>query len=235
MANIHYLITNFVLILILKNHYMQAVERAVISKDWVTIITLICFFLLVLLKFVNQDRLRRHLMMNRSKSFMENELVENNAFFSVFSVLFLIFSTLSFSLLILTVIDFYLSPEAFNFLNFLIVSASLLAFQILQNLIQTGIRSLFSINNKVVEVLLISQRSYVYSFSIFIFLLNILFYYSDLNSKYLIYGAILMLGAGLLYFLNTNKKLIISKLFYFILYLCAFKLAPLLVLFKLIL
>ncbi|WP_349240549.1 DUF4271 domain-containing protein [Asprobacillus argus] len=214
---------------------MQAVERAVTSKDWVTIIVLVCFFLLVLLTFVNQDRLRRHLMLNRSKSFMENELVENNAFFSVFSLLFLVFSTLSFSLLILTTINFYLIPDAFSFLNFSIISTSLIAFQVLQNLLQTGIRSLFSINTKVVEVLLISQRSYVYSFSIFVFLLNILFYYSDLNIKYGIYGAILMLGVGLLYFLNTNKKLIISKLFYFILYLCAFKLAPLLVLFKLIL
>ncbi len=214
---------------------MQAVERAINSKDWVTVIILICFFLLVLLKFVNQDRLRRHLTPFRSKGFMENELAENNAFFSIFSLLFLVFSTLSFSLLIVTILDLYLIPDMFSLINFLMVSAGLLIFQIVQNLIQTGIRSLFSIKNKVVEVLIISQRSYAYSFSIFIFLINMLCYYSDLNAKFGMYTAVLVLGVGLLYFLNTNKKLILSKLFYFILYLCAFKLAPLLVLFKLIL
>ncbi len=214
---------------------MQAVERAMNSKDWITVIILICFFLLVLLRFVNQDRLRRHLTPIRSKGFMENELLENNAFFSVFSLLFLLFSTLSFSLLILTAVDSYLMPDVLSLLNFLMVAAGLLIFQVLQNLIQTGIRSLFSIKNKVIEVLIISQRSYAFSFSIYIFLINILYHYSNLNAKYSIYAAIAILGMGLLYFLNTNKKLILSKLFYFILYLCAFKLAPLLVLFKLIL
>lgn len=214
---------------------MQAVERAITSNDWVTVILLICFFLLVLLKFVNQDRLRRHLMLNNTKGFMENELLENNAFFSVFSMLFLLFSALSFSLLILTVADFYLDTPIFTLLNYSMVLAGLLAFQIVQNLIQTGIRTLFSIKNKAVEVLLISQRSYVYAISIFIFLANILLFYSDLNAKYGLFVVALMLGTGLLIFLNTNKKLILSKLFYFILYLCAFKLAPLLVLFKLIL
>lgn len=214
---------------------MQAVERAMNSNDWVTVIILTCFFLLVLLKFVNQDRLRRHLLLSRSKGFIENELLENNAFFSVFSLLFLLFSTLSFSLLILTVVNLYLVPDIFTLFNFLFLFGILLAFQIIQNLMQTGIRSLFSIKNKVVEVLIISQRSYAYSFSIYVFLINILFYYSDLNLKYGVYAAVIMLAIGLLYFLNTNKKLIISKLFYFILYLCAFKLAPLLVLFKLIL
>lgn len=214
---------------------MQAVERAINSKDWITVIILICFFLLVLLKFVNQDRLIRHITPIRSKGFMENELLENNAFFSIFSLLFLLFSTLSFSLLVLTVVDFYLISDVLSLLNFLMVAAGLLLFQVFQNLIQTGIRSLFSIKNKVVEALIISQRSYAFSFSVYIFLINILCHYSDLNIKYGVYVTIVILGIGLLYFLNTNKKLILSKLFYFILYLCAFKLAPLLVLFKLIL
>lgn len=214
---------------------MQALERAVSYEDWVTLVILISFFLLVLLKFINQDRFRNLLLLNRGKGYVENELLENTSFFSMFGITFTVFSILSISFLILKAASIYIVDIQFTFSNFLLLCLGVFVFQITQYFIQTGIRTLFSIHQKTIDVLVVSQRSYWYSISVFVFLINILLSFADLQPKYLIYAALCMVVLGVLYFINTNKKLILSKLFYFILYLCAFKLAPLVVLFKLIL
>ncbi|MFY0602325.1 MAG: DUF4271 domain-containing protein [Flavobacteriaceae bacterium] len=210
---------------------MQAIERATTSADWITVIILLSFFILVLLKFLDKNRLKGCFLFYLNKGYVETESFENPSFFSLFNIVFSVFSSMSFSLLILWVFDFF----ECTFLNFIILFSVLFLMQLFQNFMQILLTQLFSLKNQVITTLLISQRSSLFSVSIFVFVTNVLFFYSGLKSEYIIYTNVFIFTALLWVFLNTNKKLIISKLFYFILYLCAFKLAPLLVLFKLIL
>lgn len=214
---------------------MQALERVSSYDDWITFVMLISFFLLASLKFINQDRFRNLLLFNRGKGYVESELSENTSFFSLFGIVFTLFSVLSFSFFILKTTSVYITAIDFSFSNFLLLCLGVLVFQLIQYFIQSGIRALFSIHPKSIEVLLVSQRSYLYSISVFVFLINMLLSFAYLRPNYLIHVTLFVLLMGMVYFINTNKKLILSKLFYFILYLCAFKLAPLVVLFKLIL
>lgn len=212
---------------------MQAVERVISSKDWITGIILLSFFILTCLKFLDQNRLKGYFLLFVNKGFIELESFEKSSFFSAFNLLFSAFSFLTVSLLLLTVADFYGLMTLIPF-HFLILFSGLFFFQVFQNLIQTTMISLFSLKQPVIYILLMSQRGYMFSMAIFAFVLNILFSFTDLSREYLVYATLFLLLMGILFFINLNKKLIINKLFYFILYLCAFKLAPLLVLFKLI-
>lgn len=214
---------------------MQAIERALISKDWITAVILLSFLILVLLKFLDQDRLKGYVLFYFNKGFLETESYENPSFFSVFNLLFSVFSSLTFSLFFLQIFSVYEEVSSLTFFNFSILFLILFGFQILQNLIQIIVVSLFAIKGETINTLLVSQRSFLFSVSVLVFVVEIMLSYLSTKPEYLIYITVFVAVAALIYFLNTNKKLIISKLFYFILYLCAFKLAPLLVLFKLIL
>lgn len=214
---------------------MQAIERAVSSKDWITGVILLSFFILVLLKFLDENRLKGYFSFYFNKAFIETESFESPGFFSIFNMLFSFFSALNLSLLLLWIIEFYSNQVALSFVRFSMLFSILFSFQILQNFLQIVMMSLFSVKGQITTNLLVTQRGTLFSVSIFAFIVNMVFTYSGLEPLYLVYTAIFILGVAILFFINMNKKLIISKLFYFILYLCAFKLAPLLVLFKLIL
>jgi hypothetical protein len=72
----------------------------------------------------------------------------------------------------------------------------------------------------------------LYSISIGLLFLNIIYFYSFQNKYLLITSVGLLFLVRFLMILMINKNLIIKELFYFILYLCAFELAPLFVLFR---
>ncbi|QMU65881.1 MAG: DUF4271 domain-containing protein [Flavobacteriaceae bacterium] len=214
---------------------MEATERVLISRDWVTLMVLVSFFFLALLKFLNQKKLRGYFLSFLNKSFIESDSFENSSFFSVFNIFFSVFSSLVFSLFLTQFLDFYKASNELTFLNFLVLFCVLFLFQLVQNGIQVVLVSLFSIKSTAIDILFVSQRSYLFSGSILMFILFVLYFYTGLNFNYILFVVIAIISLMSLFYINTNKKLIINKLFYFILYLCAIKLAPLLVLIKLIL
>jgi flagellar biosynthesis protein FlhB len=146
---------------------MQAVERIIISKDWVTAIILLSFFLLVLLKFLDQDRLRGYFSFFFNKSFIEAELFENPPFFSLFNLIFIVFNALSFSLLFLMFFSFY-GSVTFTFFTFSVLFSVLFLFQIIQIVLQKGIASLLAIKGSIPQTLLLSQRGYLCSITIYL-------------------------------------------------------------------
>jgi len=78
-----------------------------------------------------------------------------------------------------------------------------------------------------ISLFLISKRGFLYSISLGLLFLNIIYFYSFQNKYLLITGVGLLFLVRFLMILMINKNLIIKELFYFILYLCAFELAPL--------
>ncbi|MEN8766771.1 MAG: DUF4271 domain-containing protein [Polaribacter sp.] len=70
--------------------------------------------------------------------------------------------------------------------------------------------------------------------ALWVFPALILFHFTTIPKKmFLVFFMLLFILKVVLLFVN-NKNLILSKLFYIILYICAFEIAPLFLLFKLI-
>ena len=124
--------------------------------------------------------------------------------------------------------------EAFLFLDYLQVSKYVLLCLTIRYVVDFLLIILFEIRDSLVTYFFFSRRSYSYSISLGLLILNILYFYTFNSYYFLIFGIIALFSIRYLLILYYNKNLIIKELFYFILYLCAFELAPLFVLFKLI-
>ena len=121
-----------------------------------------------------------------------------------------------------------------NFIEYIQWSSYILIYILGRFLLEFLLMGLLEVKG-ILKYFILSKRGYLYSISIGLFLLNLIYFYGVQKQNFLLIGAIVLFGIRLLLIISNNKNLIIKELFYFILYLCAFKLAPLLVLFKLIL
>ena len=193
-------------------------------------------FLLIcisLLKGISVSRLKGVLFSFVNTSFIETEIEENTSFFNLFKSIIFIFSMLVFSLAVYKIIVFYDVVSFSGFYLFLNVLGVVSAFFIVKWLLEIVFSSVFLLN-KELKFFLFSKVSYLYSLSFYLLIAIVLVEYSQLNTIFLIYFASFLFAIRFLLHVVNNKKLIFSELFYFILYLCAFEIAPLFILFKLI-
>ena len=167
-----------------------------------------------------------------SKTFIEDEIEEDTSFFNPFQSILFLFSILVLSLVIFNLSIHFKGVTIRSFSNFCIYFGGIFGYIMLKWLLEYVFSLLFLIK-KPIRFFLVSKSSYLYSVSFYLFIVIILVEYSQLNYNSLIYISIALFSIRFLLHIINNKKLIFSKLFYFILYLCAFEIAPLLILFKL--
>ena len=213
---------------------MEAVQRDVLSNNWIVLIFIFSIGILFFLKIFNTDKLKGYATSIFNKGFIEIEAEENYFRFSFFHVGFSFFFLLMLTVSIYLTMHQNFQKEAFLFLDYLEVSKYVLLCLTIRYVADFLLIILFEIRDSLVTYFFFSRRSYSYSISLGLLTLNILYFYT-FNSYYLlIFGIVALFSIRYLLILYYNKNLIIKELFYFILYLCAFELAPLFVLFKLI-
>ena len=211
---------------------MQALERTVIDTNWITILLLLLLVCIFLLKIINSKRLKGNLFSLVKNSFIETEIEEKNTVFNLFESLIFTFSMLVFSLLVYKTVLLYVDDVVLGINTYFKIVAFIFSYFLIKWLLEYLFSVLFLINNQV-RFFLVSKSSYLFSISFLIFIGIIITEYTQLNLKFLIYFTLLLFLFRFVFHLVNNKKLIFSKLFYFILYLCAFEIAPLFILFKL--
>jgi len=168
------------------------------------------------------------------KSFLEDEVQENTSFFSSFYSLLFLFSCTVLALIMSLLISERNEDFSFSFSFFLLVLGIIFSYFILKSILELLMVKLFLIN-KQVRFYVVSKFGYLYSISFFLLILFVLFQFGPLNFSFFV-----TIASGL-FFLNfvlhvfNNKNLVFSKLFYYILYLCAFEISPLIIMFKLML
>ena len=120
-----------------------------------------------------------------------------------------------------------------EFLPFWLIAALLVTFEAVKILVQLIKGYIFNTHSLVTE-LIYNKLSYFNHASILIFIGNILLVYVVKDSKIVVYTAfflfLLVNGIGFVGLLKNNQKLILNYSFYFILYLCALEIAPLVIL-----
>jgi len=212
---------------------VQAVERVIIDDSWITIL-LVCLFLCVfILRALSVTRLFGSVSSLVNQSFIDAEIEENSSFFNPFKNIVFVFSVSVISLFIYKVYLYYSSSALEGFYTFLKIFGIIFSYFTIKRLLEFLISVVFKIDKKL-DFFLVSKSIYLYSISFYLLIALVLEEYSQLNTVFLIFFSILIFSIRFVFHTVVNKKLVFSELFYFILYLCAFEIAPLFILFRLL-
>lgn len=211
---------------------MEAVERIVNSNDWITGLVLFSLLMLVLAR----DR-----FYNRFISFVilpfNNKYVvlfnKKGRLLSGFHIMLSVVQWLNVSLFM------YLAATTWNWqthadgpVNFALILGGLLIFSLAKFGLQILAGYIFNLE-KLMQLFLFNKWSYLNFSALILFIFNLLLAYLAPESKPLVLTAfglaliINLIGWGTL--LKSNLKYVTSHFFYFILYLCALEIAPLVI------
>jgi hypothetical protein len=213
---------------------LQALEKIVINTNWVSFILVFLFAIIAILKIIDAEKLKGYAFAVFNKSFLEDEVEEDTSFFSSFYSLLFLFSCTVLALVISLLISERNEDFSFSFSFFLFVLGIIFSYFTLKSILELLIVRLFLIK-KQVRFYIVSKFGYLYSISFFLLVLFVLFQFGPLNFSFFITIASGFFFLNFVFHVFNNKKLVFSKLFYYILYLCAFEISPLIIMFKLML
>ena len=202
--------------------------RIIENKDWATVLFIVSFGLIVLTRNLFENRFHDFIRLIVSDKYLKI-YKESSQLMSGFNIFLFATNLISLSFFIQIIFhhlgygaktDWILFVQIFTFLTVFILS---------KFLIEKIIATTFGIEEIIEEFNLqkVSFRTYL---GLLLLPITIILFYNDLVSNSLIYTLIvILLIINLLTYLFSLKiyqNLIISQLFYFILYLCALEIAP---------
>ena len=146
-----------------------------------------------------------------------------------FTIALFIVQVISFAFFIQIILSYFRYSSKTDWIQFIQISTLLSIFILSKYLIEKIIATSFNIEefNEQFNLQKVSYRTYI---GLCILPLNVILFYNDTPIDFLIYfliTAVLLINM-LTYFISLKiyQNLILSKLFYFILYLCALEIAP---------
>jgi hypothetical protein len=210
---------------------LQALEKIITTKSWVTALIMLLFLGVVLLKALDTNRLKGSVFSLFNINFIESESEENTSFFNVFKIVIFLFTVIVLSLLAYRFKTYRLSINATSFSSYLPVFLSLLSYFLIKRTLEYLLFYLFLIKRDV-RFFIVSKVNYLHTITFLLYAAIVLSEYISFKQVYLFYFAALLFIVRFVIHIVSNKNLIFNKLFYFILYICAFEIAPLFILFK---
>lgn len=212
---------------------MQALDKISLSTNWILLVLVFLFVIIAILKIIDAEKLKGYVFALFNKGFIESEAEEDILFFSSFYNLLFVFSATVLALTVSLLASEINVAFSLTFSSFLSVLKLVFSYLIVKRFLELAFARLLLIK-KQVRFFLVCKLSYLYSISFFLLVFYILFLFSPLNYFYFTVIILGLFTLRYLFLLTSNKKLVFSELFYFILYICAFELASLFVLFRLI-
>ena len=211
---------------------MEAILRNEYTVDWITIILFSSIFFMVLAKTTFYSRFLNYIILpfNNKYIFLYQK---KDRLFNWFSIFFSIFQLLNFSLFLYFIYTiFFKIPEGPQFAAFGIIFISLFLFFTIKILLQFGNGFIFNIN-KIVSEIIFKKLSYLNYSGIVMLIANLLLYYVFRESKAVVFISLLLVFLinviGWTTTLRNHQKFIASNFVYFILYLCALEIAPIII------
>jgi hypothetical protein len=192
---------------------------------------MLLFLGVVLLKALDTNRLKGSVFSLFNINFIESESEENTSFFNVFKIVIFLFTVIVLSLLAYRFKTYRLSINATSFSSYLPVFLSLLSYFLIKRTLEYLLFYLFLIKRDV-RFFIVSKVNYLHTITFLLYAAIVLSEYISFKQVYLFYFAALLFIVRFVIHIVSNKNLIFNKLFYFILYICAFEIAPLFILFK---
>ena len=211
---------------------MQALDKIIYSDNWITILLVVLLVCVFLLKGINTNKLKASTFALFNKSYVIDEVEDRSSFFKGFNLLLFVFLTINLSLLLYVFLIFFSSNSEKGILFFIKIFSITGVYFIVKWFLEHLISVLFLIKSET-RFFVISKSRYLYAITFMFYVAIILYTYTNLNAMFLSYFVGSLFLIRFVIHVIYNKNLILSKLFYFILYLCAFEIAPLFVLYKL--
>jgi hypothetical protein len=208
------------------------------NNDWVTAVLLFIFFGLTLVRMLYKERLYHESTFFISKKYLSIYFnKEKGKLLNVYQTVLFIVQILVISLLIyLGVKLFNIRPISNELSNFIVVFLAVGFYFVIHYLLSFLLSYLFNFTNEYVKIAY-TKTSYFNNLILWILPFLVFGVYGNEHAKlfqeitFLILTFLLTLRYGLI--LLNNKKFIFNNLFYFILYLCALEIAPLIIVLKL--
>ncbi|MAO11222.1 MAG: DUF4271 domain-containing protein [Flavobacteriaceae bacterium] len=203
--------------------------------DWVAVTLVICLLVITLAKHLYPREFQQFITLPISDKYF---LVQGKTqqIVHLFNVLLFIAQILSVSLFIFLFFQI-LQPETVQTNKYLFVQicTAYFVFVCVKFSIEKIIGTAFSLDT-VINSYLFQKLSYRNLIALFIFIINLFLYYiiEPTGTILLLFAAIIIVfnGIALFYSYKTNRNLIMSNFFYFILYLCALEISPYFILYK---
>ena len=211
---------------------MEPVLREIGRGDWITIIIFSSAVFLVLAKSLFYTRFLNFIILpfNNKYIFLYNK---KDRLMNWFHIFFTIFQLLNFSLFLYLGITLYEPEEVISSpLFFSLILGLLFLFLFVKIIVQLGSSTIFNSQSTISDILF-KKLSYLNYSALFMFLANLLLCYVFIGSKTIFFlGVFLVLIIwiiGWVTVIKTHLKFITAYFFYFILYLCALEIAPLII------
>ncbi len=211
---------------------MEPILRTADTADWITILLLSSILLPVLAKSFFYSRFSHFIILpfNNKYIFMYNKKEKLLNWFHIF---FTLFQIINFSLFVLLAgkVLFSATEELDPFM-YPVILASILGFIFLKVALQLGNGFIFG-SSKIISELIFKKLSYLNYTGIVMFVANLILAYVANNSMIVVLVAVFLIMLinviGWVTLLRNHQKFIATYFFYFILYLCALEISPLII------
>ena len=202
--------------------------RIIENKDWATILFVLSFALIAFTKAAFETRFNDFLRILVSEKYIKI-YKDSSHLMSGFTVVLFVVQLLSISFFIQILLDYFGYVSKTDWIAFLRIFAFFTVFVLSKFLIEKIIATTFNIE-EFTEQFNLQKVSYRTFIAILLLPITIFLFYNDNPSKTLIFTiiAVVLIINVFTYLISLKiyQNLLMSKIFYFILYLCALEIAP---------
>jgi hypothetical protein len=203
-------------------------ERILASKDWATVLFVLCFILIAITKTFFEARFSEFLKLLVTDKYVKI-YKDPSHMMSWFTISLFFVQLISFSFFALILLDHFGLADKNDSIKFIQIITLIGVFVLSKYLIEKIIATSFKIE-EFTEQFNLQKVSYRTFLGLILLPINILLYYNDILPGFIIYFSLstLLIINAFTYILSLKKyqNLLFSKMFYFILYLCALEIAP---------
>jgi len=202
--------------------------RDIGSKDWATLLFVLSFVLIAVTRGIFENRFIDFSRLAYSDKYIKIYRDGGNLL-NWFTIALFVVQVISFAFFIQLSLSFFKIVEKTDWISYIQIITLLGIFILSKYLIEKIIATSFNIEefSEQFNLQKVSYRTYI---GLCILPLNVILFYNETPIDFLIYftiAAILLINVyTYLVSLKIYQNLIIGKLFYFILYLCALEIAP---------
>lgn len=203
-------------------------SRIIENKDWATILFVLSFATIAATKSAFENRFAEFAKLIYSDKYI-NIYKEGSHLKSSFTIALFFVQLISFAFFIQISLSYFDNTSKTDWVLFIKIITLLLYFVLSKFLIEKIIATSFNIEEFVEQFNLqkVIFRTYI---GLFLLPINIILFYNDLISSdfmtILIFIVLTVCTLSYLISIKNYQNIIFSKLFYFILYLCALEIAP---------
>ncbi|TDQ28887.1 DUF4271 domain-containing protein [Tenacibaculum caenipelagi] len=208
---------------------MQAVERIINNESWITLVILAAIVLLSVMKLINSNKLWGYTTAFYTPGFFQKRVEDNPSFTSPFNLILFTYTAIVISLFTFLV----LLPKSFeyNFYTFSVLFLCLLSYLLVRRMLDYFLINILGLT-QILKYFLHTKLGYLHVVCLWLLPFVVLYQFTFKNPTFLISSFSILFIFRAFLILNNNKRIVIGKLFYFILYFCALEIAPLLILYK---